>query len=77
MVDASRQIYNFYLTVPTTSTTTQTITGDTPVTITVVTTGQIAAHSITVQVPEPTTLALAGVAAVPLGLMAWRRRKRA
>jgi len=76
VVDSVRQIYQFYLTVPTTSTTTQSITGDTPVTITVTTTGQMAASAL-VQLPEPATLALAGFAAVPLGLMAWRRRKRA
>jgi hypothetical protein len=77
VVDASRQIYNFYLTVPTTATSTQTVTGDTAATITVTTTGQVALYALNVQVPEPATLALAGFAAIPLGFMAWRRRKRA
>jgi hypothetical protein len=75
VVDASRQIYNFYITVPMTTTTTQNVTGDTPVTITVSTTGQVAAYALNVQVPEPATLALAGFAAVPLGLLAWKRRR--
>jgi hypothetical protein len=77
VVDPVRQIYNFYITVPVTSTTQQSITGDIPVTINVTTTGQVAAFALNVQVPEPATLALAGFAAVPLGFMAWRRRRRA
>jgi hypothetical protein len=76
VIDPVRQIYNWYLTVPITSTTTQSITGDIPVTINVTTTGQIVAYSASYQIPEPATLALAGFAAIPLGLMAWRRRKR-
>lgn len=76
-VDASRQIYNYTITVPVTSTITNVITGSTPATILITTTGQIAAYANNVQVPEPATLALAGFAAVPLAFAAWRRRKRA
>jgi hypothetical protein len=75
IIDQHRAIYQLWLTVPVTSTTTQTITGDIPVTINVTTTGQIAAY-VNVQLPEPGSLVLAGFAAIPLGLMAWRRRKR-
>jgi hypothetical protein len=77
VVDPVRQIYDYYIVVPTTATTTQVITGSTPVTITVTTTGQVAAYALNVQIPEPATFVLAGFAAVPLGFLAWRRRKRA
>jgi len=77
LVDPVRQIYNFYITVPVTASTQQSITGAITATINVGTTGQVAAYALNVQVPEPATLALAGFAAVPLGFLAWRRRRRA
>jgi hypothetical protein len=64
----------YLMTMPITTTFVTTIPGDSPLTASFTLTGQIVAQGF--PFPEPSTIVIAGSAAIPLGLMAWRRRKR-
>ncbi|HVU90245.1 MAG TPA: PEP-CTERM sorting domain-containing protein [Pirellulales bacterium] len=76
VVDPVRQIYNYMISIPVKSTINETITsGTTTINATITVTGTIAGYANNVQVPEPGSLALAGIAGV-VGLIPLVRRYR-